>query len=277
MEKIRIGGVNEHFNLPWIKAAEINNFSCPIEWKSFAGGTGVLTSALRNNEIDIAILLTEGLIIDIIKNKELQLINFHVNNPLRWAVHIRQADKNNFTYQNKRIAISRKGSGSHTMAKFLVKESISKNTFVEVGSLEGGLKALKNNEADIFLWEKFTTQPFLEQYNLIAIDEVRTPWPPFSIASTKKFAKENTPLILDLLSYVQHIKEDLVDNKHLVRELSIRWQIQEEEAKQWIAEIKWHDYSNINLDNTKLILTEMKKVNLLDESEQLLQEDVFSK
>lgn len=277
VEKIRIGGVNEHFNLPWIKAAELNNFSCAIEWKNFAGGTGVLTSALRNNEIDLAILLTEGLIIDIIKNKELQLINFHVNNPLRWAVHIRQSDKANFTYAGKRIAISRFGSGSHTMAKFLLGEAISKNTFIEVGSLEGGLNALKNNEADIFLWEKFTTQPFLEENGLMAIDEVRTPWPPFSIASTKRFAKKNVNLILDLLTYVQQVKEDLLNSNHLVTELFNRWNIQEANAKQWMKEIKWHDYSNISLEDTQLILSNMKKVNLLSDSEELISDDIFNK
>ncbi len=278
MKKIRIGGVNEHFNLPWIKASELNNFSCHLEWKVFEGGTGVLTSALRNEEIDLAILLTEGLIIDIIKKKELQLVNFHVNNPLRWAIHIRKEDENDFDFRGKRIAISRIGSGSHTMAKYhLVNNKIDWNevSFVEVGSLEGGLKALKNKEADIFLWEKFTTEPFLEVNGLIALDEVRTPWPPFSIATTKKFAKEHTELIMELLSHIQQVKAEINNEDTLVKELLQRWKISKENALKWIAEIKWHDYSTIEISKTNAILSEMKKVNLLNETDKLLDVDIF--
>lgn len=268
-EVIKIGGVNEHFNLPWIKTCEdTSNKNIQLNWKSFAGGTGVLTAALHSNEIDIAVLLTEGLLLDILKNKNLSLICFHVTNPLRWAIHIRKNALENFSFENKKFAISRLGSGSHTMAKFLLNEKnipYEDQLMIEVGSLEGGLKSLEENKADIFLWEKFTTQPFLEKYGLMAHGEVLTPWPPFSVATTKKFHKENPILVTEIISAVKKQSQKILNDPSTLLEMNTRWKIESENAKRWLEEIKWDD--QIPVDTTKLasVLDNMKKAGLIDD------------
>jgi sulfonate transport system substrate-binding protein len=274
---IKVGGVNEHFNLPWIKLCEEsnsksisdltreNNFK--LDWKTFAGGTGVLTTALQNNEIDIAVLLTEGLLLDIIKNKNLSLICFHVSNPLRWAIHIRKNDLENFSFGNKKFAISRFGSGSHTMAKFLLNEKnipYDDKLMVEVGSLEGGLKSVEENIADIFLWEKFTTQPFLEEHNLIANGEVLTPWPPFSVATTKIFQKENPELLKEIISEVKSNSQKILNNSSTLSELNSRWKIENENSQRWLSEIIWDDELPVNQKKLASVLDNMKKAGLID-------------
>lgn len=262
---ISIGGVNEHFNLPWMKLCE--NSSAKMNWKSFAGGTGILTSALQSGEIDIAVLLTEGLLLDIIKNGNLSLICFHVSNPLRWAIHVREKDSPDFSFENKRFAISRLGSGSHTMAKYLLnKKNISydENLMIEVGSLEGGLKSLEENESDIFLWEKFTTEPFLKNHGLTAIGEVLTPWPPFSVASTKKFKNENEDLISEIIKEVKHNAESILSSDSTVPEIGARWKIQPENASRWLSEIKWDDRIPVDVKSLASILENMKKAGLID-------------
>ena len=65
---IRIGGVPEHFNLPIHLAREHGSFEkrgINLEWTTFKGGTGQMTKALRDKEVDACILLTEGIIADI--------------------------------------------------------------------------------------------------------------------------------------------------------------------------------------------------------------------
>ena len=276
IKKVRIGGVNEHFNLPWIKLSENKNSSLgfELEWKAFAGGTGVLTNALHQNEIDLAVLLTEGLILDIlipkaIGNKKLRLICFHVENPLRWAIHVRENEIITDEYfKNKKFAVSRIGSGSHTMAKVLLNEkkvNYSDQNMLEVGSLEGGLKAVNEKKADIFLWEKFTTQPFLNEYKLKSIGEVLTPWPPFSLASTLEYFEENKSLIEEILAEVRKQIDTIKNDSTITAEFLKRWNIAPENAQNWLSEIKWNN--QIPVSNVKLasVLDNMFKSGLIEE------------
>jgi sulfonate transport system substrate-binding protein len=116
--KIRIGGVPEHFNLPIHLAIENGDFAkkgIEIEWTTFKGGTGQMTRALRDDEVDVCVLLTEGIITDIIKGNLSKIISQYVTTPLIWGVHT--AANNDLQHHSdiyaKKYAISRFGSGSH--------------------------------------------------------------------------------------------------------------------------------------------------------------------
>lgn len=270
VKNVRIGGVNEHFNLPWIKLSENKNSSNGflLDWKSFAGGTGVLTNALHQNEIDLAVLLTEGLILDILKKKKLRLICFHVENPLRWAIHVRESEiiSDDF-FKSKIFAVSRIGSGSHTMAKVLLKEKkgiYSDSNMLEVGSLEGGLKAVKEKKADIFLWEKFTTQPFLTEYGLKSVGEVLTPWPPFSLASTQEYFEANKNLIEKILVEVRKQIAVIKNNPSITAEFLKRWNITPENAHNWLSEIKWNDQIPVSNEKLASVLDTMHQSGLIE-------------
>ena len=68
MKTIHIGGVPEHFNLPWyltLRNKEYHEKDINLRWKDYYGGTGEMCKALRNKEIDMAVILTEGIIRDI--------------------------------------------------------------------------------------------------------------------------------------------------------------------------------------------------------------------
>ena len=85
MTKVRIGGVPEHFNLPWHLAMEKGKFAelgIEVEWISFPGGTGAMTRALREGTVDICILLTEGIISDILKGNPSKIISQYIKTPL---------------------------------------------------------------------------------------------------------------------------------------------------------------------------------------------------
>lgn len=119
--KIRIGGVPEHFNLPIHMAKEQGEFAkrgIDLEWTSFGGGTGQMTKALREDEVDVCVLLTEGIITDIINGNKCKIISEYVTTPLTWGIHT--GINNSLEYYkdifDKKYAISRFGSGSHLMA-----------------------------------------------------------------------------------------------------------------------------------------------------------------
>ena len=69
MVKINIGGVPEHFNYPWhfgIKNELFKSKGIDLNWKNYPGGTGDMCKDLRSKQLDLAIVLTEGIIKDII-------------------------------------------------------------------------------------------------------------------------------------------------------------------------------------------------------------------
>ena len=67
---IKIGGVPEHFNMPWHYAKDQGYFDAidaEVSWQDYPGGTGAMCADLRDEVIDIAIVLTEGIVADIVK------------------------------------------------------------------------------------------------------------------------------------------------------------------------------------------------------------------
>ena len=88
--KIRIGGVPEHFNFPWhygIKKGYFQKEGIEVEWHDFPGGTGAMSEALKNNELDMAILLTEGAVKEIIQGANFKISKTYVDTPLVWGIH----------------------------------------------------------------------------------------------------------------------------------------------------------------------------------------------
>ncbi len=121
MKTVNIGGVPEHFNLAWylaLKKGAFKNEGINLRWKDYFGGTGEMTKALRTGEIDLAVILTEGIIQDIIAGNPSKIVQSFVKSPLIWGIHVAHNSK----YQTldelrgKKAAISRFGSGSHLMS-----------------------------------------------------------------------------------------------------------------------------------------------------------------
>ncbi|MFT5384910.1 MAG: sulfonate transport system substrate-binding protein, partial [Saprospiraceae bacterium] len=118
---IRVGGVPEHFNLPIHLAREQKLFETrgvSVEWTTYKGGTGQMIKAMADGEIDLCILLTEGILNAIVKGSPLKIISEYVTTPLTWGIHT-GTDNPLDNYRDiytKKYGISRFGSGSHLMA-----------------------------------------------------------------------------------------------------------------------------------------------------------------
>ena len=105
-----------------------------------------------------------------------------------------------------RYAISRKGSGSHLMAcvdahaRGVDPRALALEV---VGSLDGARKALRDEEADVFMWEKFTTKFLVDAGEWRRIGEVPTPWACFSIAASDAALSESGDQLLTMLEIVK--------------------------------------------------------------------------
>jgi len=190
MKQLKIGGVPEHFNLPWHLALEEGLFQkagVSVAWIEFPEGTGAMNKALRAQEIDLAVILTGGVIKDIANGNPSKILQLYVSSPLLWGVHVSHESpfKAIDELQFAKAAISRYGSGSHVMAHVQAKQrgwDTSKLDFEVVNTLENAVEALTNGEADYFMWEHFTTKPIVDAGVFRRLGDFPTPWSCFVIA-----------------------------------------------------------------------------------------------
>ncbi len=244
---LRIGGVPEHFNLPIHLAIENQLFKkrdVDVKWTTFKGGTGQMTQALRNDEIDACVLLTEGIVTDIINGNQSKIISEYVTTPLCWGIHTSSKNPIDRYDQifDKTFAISRLGSGSHLMpivdANSKGKE-INPNQFKIIKNLEGARESLKALDSDIFYWEKYTTKPLVDSGEFKRIGEYFTPWPCFVIAASNKILKEQPDNIVRMLRTIHDSCDSFMKNDQAFKMVSERYNQKIEDVERWFHSTEW--------------------------------------
>jgi ABC-type nitrate/sulfonate/bicarbonate transport system substrate-binding protein len=248
MLKVKIGGVPEHFNLPWYIALKEGLFKSKginLRWHDCYGGTGEMCQALRNKDIDLAVILTEGIIKDIIDGNDSKIIQTYVSSPLIWGIHV--ASNSPYTKLNelkgKKAAISREGSGSHLMA-YVNAENLGWDLnqdlkFEIVESLQGGIHALSNQQADYFLWENFTTKPFVDSGVFRKIGECPTPWPCFVIAASNNFINQHKTTLSSIIEIINSVTKTFKSIPDIDKTLSKRYEQQIEDVRLWLQLTEW--------------------------------------
>lgn len=272
MMKVKVGGVPEHFNLAWHLAMENGSFKkagIEIDWQDVPGGTGAMCKSLREGELDIAIGLTEGMISDIMQGNPSKIVQFYVNSPLRWGIYAsgRSAIQSVDDMAGKRYAISRYKSGSHLMARVNASRNgltVRDEDFVVVGNLEGARKALAADEAQLFMWEKFTTKPYADSGEFKFIGECRTPWPCFVIAVSDQFLAQHRQALVTILNTVQLSCLLLKNNSAASQLIASRYGITEADAAAWFKELEYVYYPELNEYQMLDVFVQMKQFGLID-------------
>jgi len=258
MTNLTIGGVPEHFNYPWyltLKNKEYTKDNINLRWKDFPGGTGQMAAALRNGDIDIAIILTEGIIKDIGEGNPSKIVQTFVKSPLIWGIHVGYNSSFNTVedLEYATIAISRYGSGSHLMAIVNAYNNgwnINTLKFKVVGDLQGGIDALSNEEADYFMWEHFTTKPLVDNQIFRRIEDCPTPWPCFVIAVRNEVLEKNPTEIRAVLNTINKRTRNFKETPEIDKVLAHRYEQQLEDIQQWLSITEWE---NKNPMSEKLI------------------------
>jgi ABC-type nitrate/sulfonate/bicarbonate transport system substrate-binding protein len=272
MTGLKIGGVPEHFNLPWRLSIEerlFNEIGLELHWSDMTGGTGQMIKGLQTGSIDIAVLLTEGITKSILEGLDAKIVNIYVQSPLRWGVHVPVDSefKSLNDLENGTFAISRFGSGSHLMALVHAKQAgwdASKLKFNVVGDIYGGLWALENREADGFLWEKYTTKPFVEKGKCRCIGEVVTPWPCFVIAVRTEILDQHAELIDKMCQIVGDRAKLLKEDENSNETFSWRYHLETEDVKLWLSETNWNYNMNFSEDSFDNTIATLSQLNLIE-------------
>lgn len=273
MRKIRILGVPEHFNFPWIKVVKeqpLLSQEILLEWENESRGSGAMNAAIRANAADLAIVLTESFIKDKIEGNPGKIIGFHVLSPLVWGIHVPASSKlmDLNDIKNVPFLISRMGSGSHLMAYLLAKQqgwSMDSLEFEIIGNLEGAQNAFKKAMPKVFLWEKFTTQPLVNTGEFRRIGEIPTPWPCFVLVASENALTNFPEEVMKVRDLVYAKCAELKSRSKLsVDEISAYYNIQESGIEEWFGMTTWASDSSVSSDSLEATMDVLKELKLID-------------
>jgi ABC-type nitrate/sulfonate/bicarbonate transport system substrate-binding protein len=247
MLNLKVGVVPEHFNYPWyltLKNKEYSKYNINLRWQDYPGGTGQMCKALRDGSVDIAIVLTEGIIKDIANGNPSKIVQTFVQSPLIWGIHVgaKSKFKNIEDLEHATIAISRYGSGSHLMAivnAYNQGWDIDKLKFKVIKNLEGGIEALTNGEADYFMWEHFTTKPLVDNKTFRRIGDCPTPWPCFVIAVRNKILEDHPREIEAILNTINNQTRDFKQILGIDNVLAKRYEQKLDDIQKWLSITEW--------------------------------------
>lgn len=247
MQKVRIVGVPEHFNLPWLLAIEegaFKNRGIDLEWNDIPEGTGRMCELLHSGETDLAIVLTEGAVKSISGGNRAKIVQEYISSPLLWGIHVRHSA----SYQrvaeleNVPTAISRMGSGSHLMTHINAQNQgwdTQKLQFEIVNTLNGAIENFRNGSDAYFLWEHFTTKPLVDKGFLRRLGDCPTPWPCFVIVATDHFATKYSTLLTHIVDTINIHTSEFNKIPSIDRTLSNRYDQKLEDIQDWFSKTSW--------------------------------------
>ncbi|WP_299064600.1 substrate-binding domain-containing protein [uncultured Polaribacter sp.] len=274
MIKLNIGGVPEHFNYPWsitLKNNEYQKQNINASWQDFPGGTGAMCKALRTGEVDIAIVLTEGIIKDIAAGNPSKIVQTFIETPLIWGIHVsgKSSFKKMKDLEHATIAISRFGSGSHLMAivnAFNQGWDVSKLKFKVIGNLQGGIDALTNGEADYFMWEHFTTKPLVDNGTFRRVDDCPTPWPCFVVAVRNEILEKKSDAVKKVLEIINEQTKDFKQITNIDKTLAKVYEQELEDIQKWLKITEWNDGKPITENLITEIQNKMVNFNVIEKT-----------
>ncbi|THG96818.1 hypothetical protein EW026_g5080 [Hermanssonia centrifuga] len=241
---LRVGYVREHFSSPLLQFAEADGgktftlVECP-------SGTGQLISRLTNDEIDVAIALTDPLISGIAKGSNAyKLVGSYVTTSLNWAVITGKDSKyaSIADLKDTTIGISRFGSGSQTMAYVMALQQgwpTDNLKFKVNNDIRGLIDSVNDGTTSAFMWEWFTTKPYADSGEVRFIGSVPTPWPSWMIAAhpTRAPADALRPFLEDLSVYVREFDSAEKRATHDVAFIKDKFGYPEEDIKAWLKTV----------------------------------------
>ncbi|GAA5941312.1 substrate-binding domain-containing protein [Sporobolomyces koalae] len=213
--KLRVGYVREHFSSPLLQLAAKDE---SIELVECPSGTGQVMSRIKANEIDVAIALTESLLAGIAKKTaEFKLVGTYVTSPLQWAVIVGKDSKYEKLedLKGEKIGISRIGSGSQVMASVMAlnegwvdsEGKVSPIDFEVLDTFKNLRDGVNSGKAAAFMWEKFTTRPYLDEVRFIGV--VPTPWHSWAVVASPTTLSSTSPLLAVLERFLSNLTESI--------------------------------------------------------------------
>ncbi|KAK1921679.1 hypothetical protein DB88DRAFT_498841 [Papiliotrema laurentii] len=246
MSRLRVGWHREHFLSPLLQLAAKDNGET-FELVECPGGTGEMQVKLKNGEIDVCIALTDALIAGLANGQtSYKLVGRYISSPLRWAIITGKDSKYQSVDELKgtTFGISRLGSGSQVMASVLSLQEGWSELEQPQFKVNGQFKPLRDSvnagETSVFLWEWFTTKPYVDSGEVRFIGSVYTPWPCWSIAAAPSTPASTLSTFLSSLQpYVVNFDSASAREKEDVDFVTGYFGHKREDVIEWLKTVKW--------------------------------------
>ena len=247
MTTLKIAGVPEHFNLPWhlcIEKDEFLDVGIDLHWTDVPEGTGKLCQMLRSGETDIAVILTEGIVKDIVGGNPSKIVQVYVESPLLWGIHVAYDSEFQTVsdLKNAKVAISRVGSGSQLMAYVNAHQQGWKTDnlqFEIVNTIDGAVESLTQRKADYFMWEHFMTKPLVDQGIFRRLGDCPTPWPCFVIAARNEILLKYPKEISNLLRIINKTTFKFKEIPNINFTLASKHKLELQDINEWLFQTNW--------------------------------------
>lgn len=271
MQTLKVVGVPEHFNYPWQQALDkgvFTDFGIDLQWTDVPEGTGKMCQMLREGLADVAIILTEGIVRDIVAGNPARIVQEYVASPLLWGIHVGAASrfKQLSDLKDATVAVSRMGSGSHLMAYVHAQQQgwdPQNLTFEIVHTLDGAVEALTQGTADYFMWEHFMTQPLVDQGIFRRLADCPTPWPCFVIAVREEVLQNYPELIAQMLNIINEQTKTFKTQSGIDLLLANKYHQQPEDIRQWLLLTEWSQ-KNISPEVFNQVQNQLLALGLID-------------
>jgi len=280
MTTIKIAGVPEHFNLPWHLALENNEFEAQeidLQWTDVPEGTGKMCEMLRSGETDIAVILTEGIVKDIVAGNPSKIVQVYVESPLIWGIHVaaNSSYKTVADLENSIVAISRLGSGSQLMAYVNANNQGWKTADLEfeiINTIDGAVEALTAGTADYFMWERFMTKPLVDKGVFRRVGDCPTPWPCFVIAVREEVLHKQPEIIKTILETINKKTKSFKNIPNIDQTLASKYHQKKEDIQEWLSLTEWsqNPLSKNLLNNVQNQLFELQIIDKIGTFEEIV-------
>lgn len=216
-----------------------------LRWHTVPEGTGRMCQLLRDKELDMAVLVTEGAVRDILNGGRHRIVSTFVDSPLPWGVHVpaRSALRSPGDLRGVPFAISRLGSGSHIMAMLYAAKlgwRPTSDDLVVVHSMEGAAERMSEGEPLVFLWEKNVTSRYVDAGVMRCVDDVRGDWPGFVIVVREAFAHEHASVVHRALAVLREEARDLKHDPRAVQLVMRNGGFSEALSMDWLRQVRWN-------------------------------------
>jgi ABC-type nitrate/sulfonate/bicarbonate transport system substrate-binding protein len=272
MKVLRIGGVPEHFNLPWhlaIESGELRALGVDARWRDYPEGSGAMAAALGADELDCAMLLTEGAAAGVAERGGFSIVSLFTESPLIWGIHV-PADSTLQAVadlERARYAISRLGSGSHLMSVVHARERgwrLERSQLVVVRTLQGAIEAFAAGTADVFLWEKFMTKPLVDAGRFRRIGEFVAPWPAFVVCASAGALATLRAEISTALRCVLRTAGELAGRPDRAELIASRYGLRAEDVAEWLRSTRWASKVGIEPRSIAPAVAALRQIGMID-------------
>jgi ABC-type nitrate/sulfonate/bicarbonate transport system substrate-binding protein len=261
--------VPEHFNWPWLRLIEAHGperLGLDASWRDYPEGSGAMAAALRAEELDLGVLLTEGAVAGAAAGG-FKIVSLYTESPLIWGIHVPAAStiRTVDDLRGRRHAISRRGSGSHLTAFVHARERgwpTAELELVVVGTLQGAVDAFASGAADVFFWEKFMTKPLVDAGRFRRVAEFVAPWPAFVVCASSAALARRLPLA-PLLRGVFESAAEVAASRDAAATIAERYEIDADGVREWLRATRWASRPGIGVEHVAPAVGELAALGLI--------------